>query len=111
MTRAVKSGSETKTFNTVVRVAALVAWMCVGIFISRVLGDLSRASEEPMPYNPAILTLSMFVLSSIALAAYWFGKPFDRVIDLPTASTLKRQLMEATRDDSSMANLHSEALH
>jgi len=111
MTRAVQSGSETKTINTVGRIAAVVAWMGVGIFLSRVLGDLSQMSGEPMPFNPAILTLSMFVFSSIAILAYWFGKPFDRIINLPNANALKQQLIEATRDEASMENLHSEALH
>ncbi len=111
MTSAVNSGSESNTFKTVVRIGALVAWLGVGFFISGVLSDLFKLAEQPMPYNPATLVLAMFVISTIIIAAIWFGNRIhriDRVFHLPTASAFKTKFVEAITDDASMQGLQSE---
>jgi hypothetical protein len=111
MTSAVKLESETNTFWTAVRIGVLVAWLGVGFFISGVMNDLLRLSENPPLYNPATLVLAMFVISSIVIAVFWFGKgtwSIDRVIRLPSASTLKTQFAEAITDDASMQGLHGQ---
>ena len=110
MTSAVSSGMENKTFKSIVRIGALVAWLGVGYFISNVLNDLFKMAEQPLPVNPATLVFAMFVLSTAAMALLWFGKPFDRVVQIPSARALKAQFVEATTDDASMDALHGETL-
>jgi hypothetical protein len=109
MTSAVKSESENKTFKSVLRIGALVSWLGVGFFISNVLNDLFNLAEQPQPINPAILIFAMFALSTQAVAIFWFGKPINRLLQLPSAGALKARFVEATTDDASMDALHGES--
>lgn len=105
-----KSESEFTARQIVVRVGALAAWLGIGLFVSNVLGDLIRLSEEPMPLSPASLTFLMFVLSSVALALFWFARPTHRVPGSSRAIALKRQLVETTTDDVAVGTLHNEVI-
>jgi len=108
MLSAVKSKAESNALRAVARIGVLAGWLGVGFFIAGVINDLCKLAQEPMPYNPATLILAMFVISSIVIALFWFGKPIDRVIHLPTASSLRTQFVEAVTDDASMECLQSE---
>jgi hypothetical protein len=108
MKSAVKSVAESNTWKAIGRIGVVVGWLGVGFFISGVMNDLCKLAQDPMPYNPATLILAMFIISSIAIALFWFGKPIDRVIHLPTASSLRTQFVEAVTDDASMEGLQSE---
>ena len=108
MISAVKSKAESNALRAVGRIAVLAGWLGVGFFITGVINDFFKLSQDPTPGNPAALILAMFVISSIAIALFWFGKPIDRVIHLPTASSLRTQFVKAVTDDASMEGLQSE---